>query len=344
MNPHPAKFCEAIGEGKVRCNLCRFHCVVSGGRRGRCGVRENREGILYSLVYGYAVAENVDPIEKKPLYHFHPGSRSLSLATVGCNFRCLHCQNHQLSQWPHERSGIPGTELSPQDVVRHAVESHSASIAYTYTEPTIYFEYAFDVAVEARKAGIKNVFVTNGYTTTEALEAIAPYLDAANVDLKGFSDKAYKEVTGASLQGVLDCLRDYRRLGIWLEVTTLVIPGHNDSEEELRQIATFIADELGHEVPWHLSAFYPTYKMLNRPPTPVATLHLARDLGRRAGLKYVYLGNVDDDGSGDTVCPSCGQTVIRRQGLKFIDTELTGNRCDYCRYEIAGVELGPSDS
>jgi pyruvate formate lyase activating enzyme len=344
MNLHPAKFWEGVADGKVRCNLCRFHCMIAAGRRGRCGVRENRDGALFTLVYGQSIAENVDPIEKKPLYHFHPGSSSLSIATVGCNFRCLHCQNYQISQWPHERTGIPGTELSPKEVVRHAVASGSASIAYTYTEPTIFFEYAYDTAVEARAAGIKNVFVTNGYTTTEALESIAPYLDAANVDLKGFSNKAYREVTGASLDGVLDCLRDYRRLGIWLEVTTLVIPGHNDSEYELRQIALFIAEELGRDVPWHLSAFYPTYKMLDRPPTPTATLSLARDLGRRAGLEYVYLGNVDGVGSGDTLCPGCGQTVIHRQRLQFLDADLTDNRCNHCKYRIAGIGLGTGRS
>jgi len=342
MNLHPAKFWEGLPDDKVRCKLCRFHCLIAAGRRGRCGVRENHDGALFTLVYGQSVAENVDPIEKKPLYHFHPGSRSLSIATVGCNFRCLHCQNYQISQWPHEHSDIPGTQLLPHEVVSHAVESGAASIAYTYTEPTIFFEYAYDTAVAARNAGVKNVFVTNGYTTTEALESIAPYLDAANVDLKGFSDQAYKEVTGASLFGVLECLRDYRRLGIWLEVTTLVIPGHNDSEDELRQIATFIAGELGRDVPWHISAFYPTYKMLDRPPTPAATLSLARDLGRQAGLEYVYLGNVNDSGCGDTICPGCGKTVIRRKRLEFIDTELTDNRCNYCRYEIAGVELGTS--
>ena len=323
----------------MRCNLCRFHCVIAAGRRGRCGVRENREGALYTLVYGQSIAENVDPIEKKPLYHFHPGSKSLSIATVGCNFRCLHCQNYQISQWPHEHSTIPGTLLSPQQVVQHAVASGSASIAYTYTEPTIFFEYAYDTALEAREAGIKNVFVTNGYTTTAALEAIAPYLDAANVDLKGFSDKAYRQVTGASLDGVLDCLRDYRRLGIWLEVTTLVIPGHNDSEKELRQIAAFIADELGRDVPWHISAFYPTYKMLDRPPTSTSTLYLARDLGRQAGLEYIYLGNVSDATSGDTTCPGCGQTVIRRGRLQFLGTELTDNCCNFCRHQIPGVAL-----
>lgn len=339
MTLHPAQFWEAIGEGRVRCNLCRFHCVIAVDRRGRCGVRENRAGVLFSLVYGQSIAENVDPIEKKPLYHFYPGSRSLSIATVGCNLHCLHCQNHQISQWPHDRSGIPGTELSPHEVVRHAVESGSACIAYTYTEPTIFYEYAYDTAVVAKEAGIKNVFVTNGYTTTEALEAIAPYLDAANVDLKGFSDPAYREVTGASLTGVLNCLRDYRRLGIWLEVTTLVIPGHNDSANELQQIACFIADELGRDVPWHVSAFYPTYKMLDRPPTPAATLLLARDQGRRAGLEYVYLGNVDGSGDADTVCPGCGSTVIRRRRMGLIASALTGNRCNHCQYEIAGIAL-----
>ncbi|MGW8312636.1 MAG: AmmeMemoRadiSam system radical SAM enzyme [Desulfuromonadales bacterium] len=339
MKLHPARFWDAVGDNKVRCNLCRFHCLIVSGRRGRCGVRENHDGKLYTLVYGRSVAENVDPIEKKPLYHFHPGSRSLSIATVGCNFRCLHCQNYQISQWPHEHTGFPGTELAPEQVVRHALENGAKSIAYTYTEPTIYFEYAYDIAVAARAAGIKNVFVTNGYTTTTALEEIAPLLDAANVDLKGFTNDAYREVTGASLDGVLECLRDYRRLGIWLEITTLVIPGINDSEAELRQLADFIASELGTGVPWHISAFYPTYQMLDRPPTPSSTLHLARDLGREAGLEYIYLGNTSDAGSSDTICPGCGRTVIRRERLQYLGAELTDNRCNHCNHLVPGVAL-----
>lgn len=342
MTLHPAKFWEPVEGSKVRCNLCRFHCVIGNGRRGRCGVRENRDGDLFSLVYGLSVSENVDPIEKKPLYHFHPGSRSLSVATVGCNFRCLHCQNYQISQWPHERTGIPGETLPPEAVVQHALQSQSLSISYTYTEPTIFFEYAYDTAVLAHAAGLKNVFVTNGYTTTEALEEIAPYLDAANVDLKGFSDKAYREVTGASLEGVLDCLRDYRRLGIWLEVTTLIIPGHNDSEDELKQMASFIASELGPEIPWHLSAFYPTYKMQDRPPTPISTLTMAKEIGRAAGLRYVYIGNVDEPGASDTICSGCGQVVIRRQRLQFSDAALTGACCKTCGLRVAGVGLSPS--
>ena len=222
----------------------------------------------------------------------------------------------------------------------HAVQSKSTSIAYTYTEPTIFFEYAYDTAVAARNAGVKNVFVTNGYTTTEALEAIAPYLDAANVDLKGFSDRAYREVTGASLDGVIECLKDYRRLGIWLEITTLVIPGHNDSRDELSRIANFISGELGVEIPWHISAFFPTYKMQDRPPTPLATLQMARDIGRQSGLHYVYLGNVDDLESGDTICPGCGKTVIRRRRLQCIETAISGQNCKYCQYKIAGIGLG----
>lgn len=339
MNLHLAQFWQAAGDGRVRCDLCRFHCLIGDGLRGRCGVRENRGGVLYTLVYGKVAAENLDPIEKKPLYHFYPGSQSLSVATVGCNFHCLHCQNHQLSQWPHQRPGIPGTLISPQEVVNHALSCGAASLSYTYTEPTIYFEFAYDTAVLARAAGLKNVFVTNGYTTTAALEAMAPYLDAANVDLKGFSASAYREVTGAALEGVLDCLRDYRRLGIWLEVTTLVIPGHNDSEEELGQIAAFIAGGLGRDVPWHLSAFYPTYKMHDRPPTPVASLHLATDAGRDAGLEYVYLGNVDEPGSSDTLCPGCGVIVIRRNRLQYVESTLIDGHCPTCRATIAGVGL-----
>jgi len=330
---------EKLDNKKVRCFLCSHRCLIKPGSRGICGVRENADGTLTSLVYRQILAKNVDPIEKKPLYHFLPGSRSYSIATAGCNFKCLFCQNADISQMVVDNGRIWGEDTPPELIVEKALATGSSTIAYTYTEPTIYFEYAFDTAVKARQAGINNVFVTNGYTTTAALEAIAPYLDAANVDLKGFSSKAYREVTGASLEGVLDCLRDYRRLGIWLEVTTLVIPGHNDSADELRELAAFVAGELGRDVPWHISAFYPTYKMLDRPPTPAATLYQARDIGHRAGLEYVYLGNLDGSGAGDTLCPGCGQTVIRRQRLQFLDTELIGNRCRYCRHEIAGIAL-----
>ena len=277
--------------------MCRFHCLIAEGRRGICGVRENREGVLISLVYGKSIAEHIDPIEKKPLFHYLPGSKSYSIATVGCNFHCLHCQNAEISQWPHNHPDIPGRPLPPAEIVRQAKLAGCQSISYTYTEPTIFYEYAFDTATLAHGEGLGNVFVSNGYTTTAALEKIAPVLDAVNVDLKGFSEKFYREVTGASLAGVLDTLRDYRRLGIWLEVTTLIIPGLNDSDADLSGIARFIAEELGPLVPWHVTAFYPTYRMLDRPPTPIATLRRARQIGMDAGLKHVYVGNVPDENS-----------------------------------------------
>jgi len=336
---HEAKFWKALDHKRVQCELCRFHCVIAAGGLGRCGVRENRDGTLYTLVYGRSISEQVDPVEKKPLFHFYPGSRSLSIATVGCNFRCLHCQNSQIAQWPLTSREIPGSVLDPAGIVSHALANDCVSIAYTYTEPTIYYEYAFDAAVQAHAAGIKNIFVTNGYITTRALQEIAPYLDAANVDLKGFSESFYRDVTGASLKGVLAGLKEYRRLGIWLEVTTLVIPGLNDSTADLRGIAEFIAGELGTDVPWHVTAFYPTYRMLDRPPTPAASLLKAREEGRRAKLEYVYVGNVADSGGEDTFCPGCGTAVIRRQGFRLLETTLAGNSCRHCGFELAGVGL-----
>ncbi len=335
-----ARFWEPAPAGKVRCNLCRFHCLITEGQRGVCGVRENHQGELYTLVYGKTVAEAVDPIEKKPLFHVLPGSRTFSIATVGCNFRCLHCQNHEISQWPHSGKPLPGHDLPPARVVAEAQARGCASIAYTYTEPTIFFEYAYDTAVLARQAGLANLFVTNGYITSEALSAIAPYLDAANVDLKGFSERFYREVAGANLNGVLDALRDYRRLGIWLEVTTLIIPGLNDSPGELREMAAFIAGELGRDTPWHLTAFHPTYRMQDRPPTPAATLHLARRIGLEAGLNYVYLGNLGGGEGEDTLCPGCRKVVISRRGVWLQGVAMREGRCGYCNEAIAGVGLG----
>lgn len=332
-----ARFWKPAPDGKVKCGLCRFRCLIAEGQRGVCGVRENRDGTLYTLVYGRSIAENIDPIEKKPLFHYHPGSLSFSVSTVGCNFRCLHCQNWEISQWPHSGREIAGRELSPEEILRRAKAGNCRSIAYTYTEPTIFFEYAYDTAVLAKEAGIGNVFVTNGYTTPEALEAIAPYLDAANVDLKGYSENFYREVAGATLQGVLDTLKEYLRHGIWIEVTTLVIPGHNDSEGDLKGIAHFIAGELGPEVPWHVTAFYPTYKMLDAPPTPATTLRRARRIGLDAGLKYVYEGNVPGEGGENTFCPACGKVVIERHGFRVGKIRIDKGACQFCGETLDGV-------
>jgi pyruvate formate lyase activating enzyme len=299
-------------------------------------VRRNDGGTLVSLVYGLTVAENVDPIEKKPLFHFLPGSTSFSIATAGCNLHCRHCQNADISQMPHDAGRIAGRPLAPEEAVRRAIKAGCASISYTYTEPTIFFEYAFDTAVLAKKAGLKNVFVTNGYTAAEPLRAIAPYLGAANVDLKSFSDAFYKKICGARLQPVLDTLKLYRELGIWLEVTTLVIPGENDSDEDLRGCARFVAEELGREVPWHVSAFRPTYLLTERPPTPPATLRRARQIGLEAGLKFVYEGNIPGEGE-DTLCPACGKTMIARYGYTVRENRLRGGHCPDCKAAVSGV-------
>ncbi|GAI65370.1 unnamed protein product, partial [marine sediment metagenome] len=245
--------------GNVRCYLCGHRCKIAQTKRGICGVRENREGILYTLVYGMVVAENVDPIEKKPLFHVYPGSRSFSIATVGCNFSCTFCQNNDISQMPQKTGKIIGREVTPDEIVERAVRTKSKTIAYTYTEPTIFFEFAYDTGRIAHDRGIRNVFITNGFMTVEAIEKISPYLDAANVDLKSFSDDFYKKRCGGRLQPVLDSLRKMKELGIWMEVTTLIIPTLNDTDEELKQIAEFILS-LGPETPWHISRFHPQYK------------------------------------------------------------------------------------
>ncbi len=325
-----------LEEGKVQCYLCNHRCTILPSKRGICGVRENREGKLYTLVFGQAISLNVDPIEKKPIFHLYPGSTSFSIATVGCNFRCLQCQNHEISQMPRDQGRIDGSTVSPSKIVSLAKEYQCQSISYTYTEPTIYFEYAYEAAVLASKEGIKNIFVTNGYMTEEALKTIQPYLDAANVDLKSFQEKFYKEVCGARLQPVLENLRLMRQLGIWVEITTLVIPTLNDSDKEFEEIAQFIVS-LGPEVPWHISAFYPTYKMLNLPRAPASLLHRAREIGLRAGLQYVYCGNIPGEEGGDTFCPHCGLTVIERVGFRVVKNEVIRGECRQCQTKIDGV-------
>lgn len=328
-----------LDENKVHCQLCKHFCTISDGKRGICGVRENRGGTLYSLVYGLSVATNVDPIEKKPLFHLQPGSKSFSVATVGCNFRCRHCQNWQIAQYPQLHPGeLPGQELLPETIVEHSVATGCASIAYTYTEPTIFFEYAFDTAKLASAVGIKNVFVSNGYTSAEALRLIAPYLDAANIDLKAFSDDFYHKICGAKLQPVLDTIRLYRELGIWIEVTTLIIPGYNDSEAELRQIAEFICS-VGAEIPWHVSAFYPTHKLLDAPRTSAEILRRARQIGLEAGLRYVYQGNIPGEGGESSYCHNCGELLIERYGFSIGKNRLVDGCCSSCGEPFAGIGL-----
>lgn len=322
--------------GAVRCFLCGHRCKIPPTGRGICGVRENRDGVLYTLVYGMVIAENVDPIEKKPLFHVWPGSKSFSIATVGCNFSCTFCQNNDISQAPRETGKIIGREVAPQEIVEKAVQTKSMTIAYTYTEPTIFFEYAYDICRIAHTRKIKNAFITNGFITADALEKISPYLDAANVDLKSFSDNFYKKWCGARLQPVLDSIRKMKELNIWVEVTTLVIPTLNDSEEELRQIAEFIFS-LGSETPWHISRFYPQYRMANLPLTPVKTIHRAAEIGKETGLKYVYSGNVPGDIGEKTFCYNCGELLIDRYGFSINRINLRESRCPKCDTPLDGI-------
>lgn len=330
-----ALFFDLRPDGKVRCRLCPHGCLIKEGKTGLCGVRKNSGSTLFSLVYGRAIAAHVDPIEKKPLFHLLPGSLSFSVATVGCNFTCRHCQNADISQMPIDRHVIQGHDLPPGEVVAMAVEKGCSTVAYTYTEPTIFFEYAYDIAVLASRAGMKNVFVTNGYTSPEALRYIAPYLHGANVDLKSFRPEFYKRICGARLGPVLDSLRLYRELGIWIEVTTLIIPGENDSDEELRDISGFIAGELGPDVPWHVSAFHPSYRLVKGPRTPPETLRKARRIGLESGLRYVYEGNLPGEGE-DTLCPSCGIVVLSRYGFTVRENRLENGRCPRCRFPVDG--------
>ncbi len=334
-----ARLYRPVGDSKVQCYLCAHRCVIGPGKRGICGVRENRDGILYSLVYGKAISQAADPVEKKPLFHFYPGTIAFSVATVGCNFRCRFCQNWEISQMPREDGRILGYDVPPRHIVWEAKRQRARSIAYTYTEPTIFFEYAYDTAVLAHKEGIANIYVTNGYMTSEMLEEFRPYLDAANVDLKSFSDEFYRKYCGARLQPVLDSLKKMKELGIWVEVTTLIIPGLNDSTEELAGIADFIAKELGPETPWHVSRFHPHYRMYDRPPTPVSTIRRAREIGLRAGLRYVYEGNVPGSEGENTFCYNCGRLLIRRFGFTVLEYKIKEGKCYNCGAPIDGVGL-----
>ena len=325
-------------EQMVHCDLCHHRCAIKPGRRGLCHVRENREGILHSLVYGRLIARHIDPIEKKPLFHFLPGSRSYSIATVGCNFRCRFCQNADIAQLPADRGGaIAGETATPEAVAADAAARGCRTIAYTYTEPTVFFEFARDTARLAADRGLRNVFVTNGYITPEALDAIHPHLHAANVDLKSFSDDFYRTYCGARLAGVTESLRAMRERGIFVEVTTLVIPGLNDHPEELKDLAAFLVEALGPQTPWHVSRFHPTYRLTDRGPTPVSTLLAARDIGLAAGLAHVYVGNVPGEGGEDTVCPGCGGTVISRWGFQVHANRIKDGRCPDCGTLIEGV-------
>jgi len=277
---------------KLKCAVCNHRCTIAEGKRGICSVRENRQGKLYALNYGKTIAVNIDPIEKKPLYHFLPGTKIYSFATVGCNFRCSWCQNWEISQSPKPNKPIDGIDISPEEHVKRALEYACPSIAYTYSEPTIFVEYALDTMKLAREKGLKNVWVTNGYMSRETLDTIIPYLDAANVDYKGPNDGVYEKYCGGKAEPIMENLKYLHEAGVHIEITTLIVPGINDKPNQLEKIARFIATELSQDVPWHVSRFFPAWKMMDTPITPVETLEMARGIGKNAGLKYVHVGNV----------------------------------------------------
>ena len=327
---------EKMDKKRARCFLCNHRCLIGEGGTGICGVRENQGGTLISHVYGKVIAKHVDPIEKKPLFHFLPGSTSYSIATVGCNFRCHFCQNADISQMPVDHDRIWGEDMTPAMIVNEALASRSASISYTYTEPTIYYELALDSARLAVSKGVRNVFVSNGYMTEECLKDIYPDLHGANIDLKSYNDKFYKEQCGAKLEPVLKTLETMKKMGIWLEVTTLLIPGLNDSVEELREIANFLVD-LDPNIPWHISRFHPTFRLTNVHPTPPERIHRAREIGYEAGLKYVYAGNLPGDEGEKTSCHECGEPLIDRFGFNVRENRIENSHCHRCGADIPGV-------
>ncbi|MCM8777827.1 MAG: AmmeMemoRadiSam system radical SAM enzyme [Candidatus Omnitrophica bacterium] len=331
-----AKFWTSIDNKRVRCGLCNHFCLISDGKTGICGVRINRGGKLFTLVYGNIIAEHTDPIEKKPFFHFLPGSLAYSIATAGCNFSCIFCQNYSISRVDEKREILLfGKESSPDEIVNIALKNHCLSISYTYTEPTIFFEFAFDTAKKAKEKGLRNNFVTNGYMSKEALEAIAPYLDAANIDLKG-DDAFYRKLCGAKREPVIENIRLMRDLGVWVEVTTLIVPEYNDSEQQIRETAKIIKD-IDIAIPWHISRFYPHYKMSSHYPTPQKTIQMAREIGYQQGLRYVYTGNIPGDEGEHTYCYSCKKLLIHRYGFSILENKIRDGKCPFCGTVIDGV-------
>lgn len=336
---YPARLWKNIKDQKVQCRLCHHFCQLDPDEIGICGVRKNDDGQLYTLVYDKVAAINLDPIEKKPLFHFYPGTKSLSIGTMGCNFSCIFCQNDSLSQGPKLGDKISGEKIEPEKIVQAAHHYEASSISYTYSEPTIFFELIQDTANLAKEKNIKNVLVSNGYMSPDCLQELGPVIDAINVDLKAFTEKFYEQYCGAKLKPVLQNLKRMRDLGWWIEVTTLIIPDLNDQEEELRKLAMFINEELGPEVPWHISRFHPAYRMSTHYPTPVQTLEMAYEIGKKIGLKYVYLGNVAGHRSENTLCPECNSLVIKRSGFSAQKPNLKNSRCFHCGTLIDGRGL-----
>jgi len=328
-----AMYWKNVKDKIVQCELCPRMCVIKESKKGDCGVRKNVDGRLMSLVYGEACSAGVELIEKKPLFHFIPGSRTFSIATVGCNFHCLHCQNWGISQANPEE--YPSEKLTPEEIVKKAIATGSRSISYTYTEPTIFYEYMIDTARIAKENGIKNVMVSNGYINEKPLKELCKYIDGANIDIKG-NDNFYKEVCGVNeRKSVFDTLKILKKKGVWIEITYLIIPTYNDNKKDIEEVCKWVRENLGKETPLHFSRFFPMYKLKEIDATPRETLEMAKEIAIKY-LDYVYVGNIFTEGGEDTVCPKCGKVVIKRRGYDVAENKLKNGECP-CGYKIAGV-------
>ena len=334
IKPQKALYYEKLQKKKIKCLLCPRKCIITKGNRGFCRVRENRDGEYYTLVHSNPCAVHIDPIEKKPLFHFFPGTTALSLATAGCNFTCKNCQNWDISQANPDQT--INFEISPERMVNLALEYNAPTIAYTYTEPTVFFEYMLETAKAAKEKNILNMYHSNGFINQKPLLELIPYLDGADIDLKGYSNKFYQDITGGTLYPVLETLKTLKKQGVWLEITNLLIPTKNDSIGMIKDLCQWIKDELGNDTPIHFSRFYPQYKLQNLPPTPIETLKKASEIAHNVGLHYVYIGNVPGIPEENTYCPNCGKIIVGRKGYNITVINLKKNRCKFCKTEIAG--------
>jgi pyruvate formate lyase activating enzyme len=328
-----ALFYKKLKEKIVQCQLCPHYCTLKDGETGKCNVRQNKKGKLYTLVYNKPCSLTTDPIEKKPLYHFLPGEKALSVATVGCNLRCQHCQNCEISQARPEQ--IYNQDITPEQIVQEAKKRDARIIAYTYTEPTIFVEYVLEIAKLAKKQGIKNVIVSNGFINPPPLKELCKYIDAANIDLKSINRDFYREICGARLTPVLESLKILKQEGVWLEITNLIIPGLNDSEKDIEKLVEWIARNLGEKTPLHFTAFYPTHQLSHLPPTNLNSLKKAREIALNSGMKYVYTGNIREDSN--TLCPKCSKILIKRTLFSITENNINESKCKYCNGKIDGV-------
>ncbi|PIQ85850.1 MAG: AmmeMemoRadiSam system radical SAM enzyme [Candidatus Omnitrophica bacterium CG11_big_fil_rev_8_21_14_0_20_43_6] len=330
-----ALYWQDAGQGKVQCFLCPRQCVISVNQRGFCRSRKNIKGKLYCLTYGQPVAIHVDPIEKKPFFHVYPGSKSFSIATAGCNLRCKFCQNWEISQLDPE--SVKVGFVSPQEIIRQAKATGSKTVAFTYTEPTIFYEYMLDIAKLAKQEGIACVMHSAGLINEKPLRQLSKYLTAADIDLKGFSEKYYASFCDGSLSGVLNSLKVLKAEGVWIEITNLIIPTANDSDEDISNLCIWVRDNLGPDTPLHFSRFFPMYKLLDLSPTPLKTLTRAGEIAKKTGLHYVYLGNIVQNIGEDTICPVCGKLLIKRIGYNILENNISAGKCKFCADDIAGV-------